>query len=123
MTEPPRSIGTIRRSSARTRSSVSPASKRSPRWARIEQRAAVEPGVAAATPVDALGEFVRIGIGRSDVALACGDHRFTDATWHNNLLFNGLMQAYLVWDQAAHRVIDEVELDTKSRAEPISRCR
>ena len=33
-----------------------------------------------------------------------------------NPLFRRLMQAYLVENDAAHRVIDEVELDTKSRA-------
>jgi poly[(R)-3-hydroxyalkanoate] polymerase subunit PhaC len=84
--------------------------------ARLAQRVAAEPGAAAATAVDALAELVRIGVGRSDVTAARGDRRFVDAVWQGNPLFHRLMQAYLVHDQAAHRVIDEVELDTKSRA-------
>ena len=59
---------------------------------------------------------MRVAVGRSDVAPARGDRRFTDAAWQQNPVFRRLMQAYLVENDAAHRVIDEVELDTKSRA-------
>ena len=37
------------------------------------------------------------------------------AAWRQNPLFRRLMQAYLVQNHAAHRMIDEVELDPKSR--------
>ncbi|MET0902263.1 MAG: alpha/beta fold hydrolase [Acidimicrobiales bacterium] len=84
--------------------------------ARLGQRVAVEPGVAVATAVGTVGELVRIAVGRGDIAPARGDRRFTDATWSQNPVFRRLMQAYLVQNDAAHRVIDEVELDTKSRA-------
>jgi polyhydroxyalkanoate synthase len=83
--------------------------------ARVAQRVAVEPGVAAATAADAAGELMRVAVGRSDIAPGKGDRRFADATWQQNPLFRRIMQAYLVENQAAHRVIDEVELDAKSR--------
>ncbi len=83
---------------------------------RLGQRVAVEPGVAVATAVGALAELLRVAVGRSDVAPARGDRRFTDSAWRHNLVFRRLMQAYLVEHHAVHRVIDEVDLDTKSRA-------
>jgi polyhydroxyalkanoate synthase len=83
--------------------------------ARLTQRLAVEPGAAAATAIDATGELLRVAVGRSDVTPARGDRRFTAAAWRDNPLFRRLMQAYLVQNRAAHRVIDEVELDAKSR--------
>jgi polyhydroxyalkanoate synthase len=83
--------------------------------ARLGQRVAVEPGAAAATLIDAAGEMLRVAVGRSDLAPERGDRRFTAAAWRDNPLFRRLMQAYLVENGAAHRVIDEVELDSKSR--------
>ncbi|HZQ59673.1 MAG TPA: alpha/beta fold hydrolase [Acidimicrobiales bacterium] len=85
-------------------------------FARLGQRVAVEPGVAAATTVDAVAELLRVAVGRSDVAPERGDRRFADATWQDNPLFRRLMQGYLVRSRAAHRVVDEVALDSKSRA-------
>ena len=83
--------------------------------ARLAQRVAVEPAVAAATAVDATGQLIRVGVGRSDIAPSAGDRRFADKAWQNNPAFRRLMQAYLVEQQAAHRLIDDVELDDKSR--------
>ena len=83
--------------------------------ARLGQRVAVEPGVAAATAIDAAGELLRVALGRSDVAPANGDRRFAAEAWREHPLFRRLAQAYLVQNNAAHRVIDEVELDAKSR--------
>jgi polyhydroxyalkanoate synthase len=84
--------------------------------ARLGQRLAVEPGVAAATALDTVGALLRVVVGRSDVAPERRDRRFSDRTWHDNPIFHRLLQAYLVQHDAAHRVIDEVELDAKSRA-------
>lgn len=84
--------------------------------ARLGQRVAVEPGVVAATAADAVGELVRVAVGRSDIAPARGDRRFNDAAWQHNPLFRRLLQAYLVETQALQRLIDEVDLDSKSRA-------
>ena len=82
---------------------------------RLGQRVAVEPGAAVATALDAGAELLRVAIGRSDVAPERGDRRFADAAWHDNPFFHRLMQAYLVERDAAHRLIDQVELDDKSR--------
>jgi polyhydroxyalkanoate synthase subunit PhaC len=83
---------------------------------RLGQRVAVEPGVAAATAIDAAGELLRVALGRSDVGPEKGDRRFAAAAWRDHPLFHRLLQAYLVQAEAAHRVIDDVHLDTKSRA-------
>src|SRR4029450_10749493 len=87
-----------------------------PSLARLGQRIAVEPGAAVATAGGAFAELLRVAVGRSDVTPTRGDRRFTDAVWQQNPVSRRLMQAYLVESDAAHRVIDEVELDTKSRA-------
>jgi polyhydroxyalkanoate synthase len=84
--------------------------------ARLAQRVAVEPGAAAAVTLETVGESLRVAVGRSDVGPARGDRRFVNDTWHRNPLFHRLMQSYLVGNRAAHRVIDEVDLDDKSRA-------
>ncbi|HUJ67523.1 MAG TPA: alpha/beta fold hydrolase [Acidimicrobiales bacterium] len=83
--------------------------------ARVAQRAAVEPATAAATALDATGQLIRVGVGRSDVAPGPGDRRFADQAWRKNPVFRRLMQAYLIEQQAAHQLIDEIELDDKSR--------
>jgi polyhydroxyalkanoate synthase len=84
-------------------------------FGRLGQRVAVEPGAAIATAVDAGAELVRVAIGRSRIAPERGDRRFSDPTWQHNPLWRRLMQSYLVEREAAHRVIDELELDKKSR--------
>ena len=91
--------------------------------ARVAQRVAVEPGVAAAAWAETVGELLRVAVGRSNVAPAKGDRRFTDPAWQQNPLFRRIMQGYLVENQAAHRVIDEVELDAKSRTRAHFACR
>jgi polyhydroxyalkanoate synthase len=83
--------------------------------ARLAQRVAVEPGATAATAADAVGELLRVAVGRSDVGPGKGDRRFADSAWQRNPFFRRVMQAYLVEDRAAHSVIDNVDLDAKSR--------
>jgi polyhydroxyalkanoate synthase len=73
--------------------------------ARLGQRVAVEPGAAAAAAIDAAGELLRVVLGRSDVAPAKDDRRFTAAAWRQDPAFRRLMQAYLVQNHAAHRMI------------------
>ena len=82
---------------------------------RLGQRVAVEPGAAVATALDAAAELLRVAVGRSDVTPERGDRRFADTTWHDNPMFRRLLQVYLVDREAAHRLIDQVELDDKSR--------
>jgi polyhydroxyalkanoate synthase subunit PhaC len=83
--------------------------------ARLAQRVAVEPGTATATALAATGQLIRVGVGRSDVAPSPGDRRFGDQAWRKNPVFRRLMQTYLVEQQAAHQLVDDVELDDKSR--------
>ena len=52
--------------------------------ARVAQRAAVEPGALLATRLEALGDLVRVGVGRSDVEPANSDRRFADRAWREN---------------------------------------
>ena len=84
--------------------------------ARLAQRLAVEPGVALSQALGAAGHLVEVAIGRSEVAPPKGDKRFAHPAWTENPLYHRLMQAYLVEAKAAMAVVDEVDLDAKSRA-------
>jgi polyhydroxyalkanoate synthase len=82
---------------------------------RLLQRMAVEPGVVTATALGAAGQLVEVLVGRSDVAPEPRDRRFVDRAWSDNPLYRRLLQAYLVEARAVLDVVDEVELDPKSR--------
>jgi polyhydroxyalkanoate synthase len=82
---------------------------------RLLQRVVVEPGVAIASGVGAAGELVKVAVGRSEVAANPGDKRFADSVWADNPLYRRLLQTYLVECRAITRLVDEVELDNKSR--------
>jgi poly[(R)-3-hydroxyalkanoate] polymerase subunit PhaC len=67
----------------------------------LSQRAAV------AREATRLGvELIRIARGRSDVAPAKGDRRFTDPAWTSNPVFRMIGQSYLASAQALDRVVD-----------------
>ena len=82
---------------------------------RLLQRVVVEPGVAAATVLDAAHQLVEVAVGRSDLTPAPGDKRFTHAAWTSNPLYHRLLQAYLIGASAMRSLVDEVDLDPKSR--------
>ena len=82
---------------------------------RLLQRVAVEPSVVAATALDAMGQLLEVLAGRSDVAPEPGDKRFAHSAWRDNPVYRRLLQAYLVDARAVLGVVDEVELDAKSR--------
>ncbi len=82
---------------------------------RLLQRVAVEPGVVAATTLEAAGDLLEVLVGRSDVAPEPRDKRFADRAWSDNPAYRRLLQAYLVEARAVLGVVDEVELDPKSR--------
>jgi polyhydroxyalkanoate synthase len=72
-------------------------------------------GLAAALSQGAavVGEATRLGVGltritwgRSDVAPAKGDRRFTDPAWTSNPVFRMIGQSYLASAQALDRVVD-----------------
>src|SRR6266542_2609872 len=82
---------------------------------RLLQRVVVEPGVAVARALDAAHELVEVAVGRSDVVPARGDKRFTHPAWSSNPLYRRLLQAYLVQRCALLDLVDDVDLDPKSR--------
>jgi poly[(R)-3-hydroxyalkanoate] polymerase subunit PhaC len=82
---------------------------------RLLQRVVVEPGVAAATALDAGHQLVEVAIGRSEVAPAPGDKRFAHPAWSSSPLYHRVLQAYLVGRHAFLGLVDEVDLDPKSR--------
>jgi polyhydroxyalkanoate synthase len=68
--------------------------------------AALSQGAAVAGEATRLGvELIRIARGRSDVAPAKGDRRFTDPAWTSNLVFRMIGQSYLASAQALDRVV------------------
>ena len=82
---------------------------------RLSRRLVVEPGVVAAEAFDATGQLIKVAVGRSDVGPEPGDKRFTHAAWQDNPFYRRLVQTYLVERTAVLRLVDEVELDRKSR--------
>ncbi len=82
---------------------------------RLLQRVAIEPGVATATTLDAVGQMVEVLVGRSDVGPEPRDKRFIHPAWRDNPVYRRLLQAYLVEARAVLDMVDDVELDPKSR--------
>jgi polyhydroxyalkanoate synthase len=83
--------------------------------ARFSQRVAVEPGLAASDAFNTMGQLIRVAVGRSEIAPEPGDKRFTHEAWSKNPLYKRLLQTYLVERQALLRLVDEVDMDRKSR--------
>jgi polyhydroxyalkanoate synthase len=82
---------------------------------RLLRRVAVEPSVATATMLDAAGQLLEVLAGRSDAAPEPRDKRFSHPAWRDNPVYRRLLQAYLVDARAVLDIVDEVELDAKSR--------
>jgi len=57
-----------------------------------------------------VGEWGRIGLGRSDVAPSPKDKRYVDPAWSGNPLLKRAMQAHLVAAQTATQLVDEADL-------------
>ncbi len=71
--------------------------------------AALSQGTTVAREAGRLGaELTRIAWGRSDVAPARSDRRFTDPAWASNPLFRMIQQSYLASAQALDRVVAEM---------------
>ena len=68
-----------------------------------------------ATTLGSVGQLVEVLVGRSDVAPEPRDKRFTHPAWSDNPVYRRLLQAYLVEARATLDVVDDVELDPKSR--------
>jgi polyhydroxyalkanoate synthase subunit PhaC len=71
--------------------------------------AALSQGTTVAREGTRLGlELTRIAWGRSDVAPAKGDRRFTDPTWTSNPVFRMIQQSYLASAGAMDRIVAEM---------------
>jgi poly[(R)-3-hydroxyalkanoate] polymerase subunit PhaC len=84
--------------------------------ARLARHVAIDPALVLATALRAGGDLVDVAIGRIDARPAKGDKRFAHPAWEQNPAYRRLMQAYLVEAEAALRLVDEVDLDARSRA-------
>jgi polyhydroxyalkanoate synthase len=60
-------------------------------------------------------ELGRVAAGTSTRAPDAADRRFADPAFRDGRLYRRLMQGYLAWRQALQRLVDEVDLDPKSR--------
>jgi polyhydroxyalkanoate synthase subunit PhaC len=83
--------------------------------ARLAGHLATDPALALATALRVGGDRIDVALGRSSVAPAKGDRRFSHPAWAHNPVYRRLMQAYLVDAAGVLRLVDEVELDVKSR--------
>ena len=83
--------------------------------ARVLERAGTEPKVALGVAFDASRQLLDVAAGRAGIAPERSDRRFTDSAWTSNPLYRRLMQAYLVECAALERLVDDVDLDRKSR--------
>jgi polyhydroxyalkanoate synthase subunit PhaC len=82
---------------------------------RLLGRVAVEPGVVVTGAVETARQLVDVALGRSEVAPDPADKRFVDRAWASSPVHRRLLQAYLVERNALFRLVDDVELDHKSR--------
>src|ERR1700739_3928121 len=82
---------------------------------RLLQRVVVEPGVITADGLNMAGQLLEVAVGRNQVRPAPDDKRFGDPAWTTNPIYRRLMQGYLVEREAVLGLVDQLELDYKSR--------
>jgi polyhydroxyalkanoate synthase len=71
---------------------------------------AKHPGRVVRRTTGLAAELTRVGLGRSRLAPAEKDRRFTEEAWARNPLFRRTLQGYLALGQAARGLIDDAEL-------------
>ena len=59
-------------------------------------------------------ELAEIALGRSEIAPARSDRRFTDQAWAEHPVYRRLMQAYLLVAASMHELVDQADLDWKN---------
>jgi polyhydroxyalkanoate synthase len=82
---------------------------------RVLGRALLDPAQLARRLAGLLGEVALVLAGRSDRKPDPADRRFLDETWRDHPLYRRWMQAYLASREAVLGLVDEVDLDEKSR--------
>ncbi len=65
--------------------------------------------------VDLTAELARVAVGTSAVQPDRKDARFKDPAWQDNPLYKRLGQSYLAWNRAVLGVVEDLELDEKSK--------
>jgi polyhydroxyalkanoate synthase len=82
---------------------------------RLAARAVMDPGLLARRGLGLGREIVEIVVGRSDRAPEAGDRRFSDPAFDRHPGYRRLMQGYLAIRAALLALVEDVELDHKSR--------
>ncbi len=80
-------------------------------WRRFAFNLVKQPGTVASRAAALGRELVAIGQGRSEVAPAKGDKRFSDPAWRGNPLLKRTMQAYLATTDTAYQLLSDAELE------------
>jgi polyhydroxyalkanoate synthase len=83
--------------------------------ARLAARAAMDPALLARRGLGLAREIVEIVVGRSDRVPEAGDRRFVDPAFERHPGYRRLMQGYLAIRAALLALVEDVELDRKSR--------
>lgn len=82
---------------------------------RVAARAAQRPRPLLRRSTSLAREIGAIVAGRCERAPLTGDRRFTDAAFRDHPIYRRLMQLYLAWRESLLGLVDELELDRKSR--------
>ena len=82
---------------------------------RFLARVATDPSLLGRRSVNLARELVEITFGRSDRAPEAGDKRFGDPAFERHPAYRRLMQTYLALRGTVHSLVEEVDLDPKSR--------
>ncbi len=83
---------------------------------RLAARLAAQPGPVVRNVPGLVGELGRVVLGRSEVAPAKGDRRFTDPAWSTNPLLKRVCQAYLAASDTTDAVLADLDLDWRDAA-------
>ncbi len=82
---------------------------------RFVRTSVTQPRVLARRAVGLAAEQMKIVAGRSTIAPDAKDRRFTDETWTANPVYRRLAQSYLAFDEQVHGLVDDLDMDPKSR--------
>jgi polyhydroxyalkanoate synthase len=82
---------------------------------RLVRTTAMQPQVVVRRAAELAREQVRIAVGTSTVEPGPKDRRFTDETWTNNPVYKRIVQSYLALDEQVHGLVDDLDIDEKSR--------
>ena len=82
---------------------------------RVAVRSLLEPRTLLRAVLGLGRELADIARGQSARTPEPGDKRWVDPAFRDNPVYRRVMQTYLAWRAGVHRVVDEVEMDPKSR--------